>query len=329
MDTICRGLTLHVRHLVSGGTGFIGSHLIDHLMSDDSNRVICIDDCNIRSKRNIAHWLSNPRFEFIQDNICNCPYLDVDKIWHLAACDSSSRLPIDPIAITKSTISGTLCLLELAKNTNAEFLLASSSDVYGNPQVVCQAEDYFGNVNPIGIRACFQEGKRVAESLCFDYKRTHSLTIHIARLFDSYGPRMIPENQHVVSNFICQLLNHKPIFITGDGSQIRSFCYIKDLISGIVYLMNSNHSGPINLGNPDPISISLLAHVIASSLSPPVSIIFLPSTDDEARSLCPSIELARTLLNWQPLTALENGLIDTISDLQSQQFNKIYHDSAS
>ena len=310
-----------MRHLVSNGAGFIGSHLIDHLMKAESNHVTCIDDFSNGSIHNIHKWLNNPRFQLIKHNILLPLSFEVNKIWHLSCYDSSSRLLIDPIHTSRSTILSTLFLLDLAKANNCDFLFASSSDIYGDPLPFFQDEYYLGNVNSIGSRSCLHEAKRLAESLCFDYQRMFHLRIHIARIFDAYGPRMNPSNHHVVPEYIYQLINHKSINIYGTGEQIRCFCYVSDIVEGLGYLMNSKHRGPFNLGNPDKVSIFLLARIISSALNCELHIDYKPMRDDEAFSRCPSIDLAKSLLHWEPIVSLENGLMETINDIKMKQAN--------
>ena len=319
-------ININMNHLVSGGTGFIGSHLIDQLMNNESNNVICLDyydDYDTILVKNIHKWLDNPRFKLIKQSPLSSLTFERGKIWHLSCNDFSSRALINPIYTTRSIIFSTLSLLELAKATKSEFLFASSSDVYGNPLPSVQDEQYHGNVNSIGVRSCMHEGNRVAESLCFDYQRMFSLRIHIARIFDAYGPRMDPRNHHVVSEFIHQISKHKAVTIYGNGRQTRSFCYISDIITGLEYLMNSIHSGPFNLGNPDKVSISLLARMISSILNCDLHIEYKIPRADEAFSLCPSIDLAKNLLHWEPIIPLENGLMETIVDIQMKQRNYI------
>lgn len=312
-----------MNHLVCGGTCFIGSHLIDQLMKDETNYVFCVDDFDNILIKNVNKWLDNPRFKLIKQSLLSPLTFETGKIWHLACNDSTSRFLINPIDTARSIILSTLSLLELAKDTNSEFLFASSSDVYGNPLPSIQDEQYHGNVNCIGARSCMHEGKRVAESLCFDYQRMFSLRIHIARIFDVYGPRMDLRNHHVVSEFIYQISNHNVVTIYGNGRQIRCFCYISDIISGLEYLMSSIHSGPFNLGNPDKVSISLLARMISSILNCDLQIQYKISRADEAFSLCPSIDLAKNLLHWEPIIPLENGLMETVLDIQMRQRNNM------
>ena len=304
-------MTRIVRNLVTGGLGFLGSHLIDRLMKD-GEEVICLDNTFTGRKRNIINWWKNPSFEFIRHDVTEPIRLEVDRIWHLACPASPIHYQKNPIKTAKTNFLGTYNMLGLARRVNARILLASTSEVYGDPNEHPQPESYFGNVNPIGIRSCYDEGKRIAETLCFDYKRMHGLEIRISRIFNTYGPRMIPQDGRVVSNFIVQALENKPITIYGDGSQTRSFCYVDDLIDGLMRLMNSNISSPINIGNPKEFTILELANLIRLKVNPSLDLIYKPLPEDDPKQRMPLIDNAKKNLEWEPKISLTIGLDKTI-----------------
>lgn len=305
------------RIIVTGGAGFIGSHLIDRLMQEQ-HEVICLDNFYTGTKRNIAKWVGNPNFELIRHDITEPIRLEVDRIYHLACPASPVHYQYNPIKTTKVSFLGTANMLGLAKRVKARFLMASTSEVYGDPTVHPQSEEYFGNVNPIGIRSCYDEGKRVAETLCFDYHREHKLEIRVARIFNTYGPRMLENDGRVVSNFIAQSLQGKPLTVYGDGSQTRSFCYVTDLVDGLIKLMDGEHTGPVNLGNPEEYTILQLAQNIRDRINPQQEIIFKPLPQDDPRQRKPDITRAKTWLNWEPTVSLEQGLTTTIAEFKQR-----------
>lgn len=302
------------RILITGGAGFIGSHLCEKLLNK-GYEVLCVDNFYTGRRVNIAHLLSNPNFEILRHDITFSLYVEVDEIYHLACPASPVHYQFDPVQTIKTAVHGSINMLGLAKRTKAKILLASTSEVYGNPAVHPQQETYWGNVNPIGPRACYDEGKRCAETLFFDYHRQHKVRIKIARIFNTYGPRMHPNDGRVVSNFIIQALKGEDITIYGDGSQTRSFCYIDDMIEGLIKLMNSedDFTGPVNLGNPFEISILELAKKIIELTGSKSKIVFKPLPDDDPKRRQPDITLAKQKLNWQPFTSLEEGLLKTIN----------------
>ncbi len=306
-----------MRIIVTGGAGFIGSHLIDRLM-EDRHEVICLDNFYTGTKRNIEKWFGNPNFELIRHDITEPIRLEVDRIFHLACPASPVHYQYNPIKTTKVSFLGTANMLGLAKRVKARFLMASTSEVYGDPLIHPQSEDYFGNVNPIGIRSCYDEGKRVAETLCFDYHRQHNLEIRVARIFNTYGPRMLENDGRVVSNFIAQSLKGKPLTIYGDGSQTRSFCYVTDLVDGLVKLMDGNETGPVNLGNPEEYTILELAQNIRARIAPDREISFMPLPQDDPKQRKPDITRAKTWLNWEPTVSLDRGLDSTIAEFRQR-----------
>lgn len=303
--------------LVTGGAGFIGSHLIDRLMSD-GHEVICLDNFYTGHKRNILKWLSNPYFELIRHDITEPIRLEVAQIYHLACPASPVHYQYNPVKTVKTNVMGTLNMLGLAKRVKARILLASTSEVYGDPEVHPQQEDYRGNVNPIGLRSCYDEGKRIAETLMFDYHRQNDVDIRVARIFNTYGPRMFEHDGRVVSNFIVQALQGVPLTVYGDGSQTRSFCYVDNLVDGLMRLMNGDHIGPINLGNPDEYTILQLAQTVQNMVNPDVKINFEPLPSDDPRRRRPDITKAKTLLNWEPSITLQEGLKQTIEDFRER-----------
>ena len=306
-----------MRILVTGGAGFIGSHLIDRLMKQGHD-VICLDNFFTGHKRNICHWMDNPYFELIRHDITEPIRLEVDQIYHLACPASPVHYQYNPVKTIKTNVMGTLNMLGLAKRINARFLLASTSEVYGDPDVHPQPEEYRGNVNCIGIRSCYDEGKRVAETLAFDYHRQNNVDIRVMRIFNTYGPRMLENDGRVVSNFIVQALRGVPLTIYGDGSQTRSFCYVADLVEGMMRLMNNEHIGPINIGNPGEYTILQLAETIQKMIDPNAELVFKPLPQDDPKQRQPDITKAQNLLGWSPEINLEQGLRLTIGDFRSR-----------
>ena len=306
------------RVAVTGGCGFLGSHLCERLLKE-ANEVICIDNCFTGSKSNIAHLLHLPNFEFIRHDITFPLYIEVDEIYNLACPASPIHYQRDPVQTTKTCVHGSINMLGLAKRVGAKILQASTSEVYGDPEIHPQVESYVGRVNPIGYRSCYDEGKRCAETLFFDYHRQHSLTIKIARIFNTYGPKMHPNDGRVVSNFIVQALKNNPITIYGKGDQTRSFCYVDDLIDGIIKLMESDNSftGPVNLGNPTEFTIKSLADNVVHLTDSTSEIVFKDLPQDDPKQRQPDITLAKSKLDWQPTIQLEDGLPKVISYFQS------------
>jgi UDP-glucuronate decarboxylase len=302
-----------MRILVTGGAGFIGSHLTDRLIKEGHD-VICLDNFYTGSKRNIHKWANHPQFEAIRHDITEPIRLEVDRIYHLACPASPVHYQYNPIKTVKVSFLGTLNMLGLAKRVNARILLASTSEVYGDPNVHPQPEEYHGNVNPIGIRSCYDEGKRIAETLAFDYHRQHDVEIRVARIFNTYGPRMLENDGRVVSNFIAQSLQGKPLTVYGDGNQTRSFCYVSDLVDGLMKLMESDRTGPINLGNPEEYTILELAQKVRDRIAPEREIIFKPLPQDDPKQRKPDITKAKNWLGWQPTISLETGLTETIAE---------------
>ena len=299
------------RNLVTGGAGFVGSHLVDRLMRH-GEKVICLDNTYTGRKSNIEHWLDDVNFEFIRHDVTEPILLEVDKIWHLACPASPVHYQSNPIKTAKTSFLGTYNMLGLAKRVDAKILFASTSEIYGDPEVHPQPESYRGCVNPIGIRSCYDEGKRIAETLCFDYQRLHGVAIKVARIFNTYGPRMLPDDGRVVSNFIVQSLQNKSLTLYGDGSQTRSFCYVDDLVDGLISLMNSDCAGPVNLGNPSEFKISELAEKVRSKINPNLEFIYKPLPEDDPLQRKPVIKLAQEKLNWNPAINLDTGLDKTI-----------------
>jgi UDP-glucuronate decarboxylase len=301
------------RALVTGGAGFIGSHLCERLLNDGYD-VLCVDNYYSSTKDNIAHLMNNPRFEVIRHDVTFPLYVEVDEIYHLACPASPIHYQRDPVQTTKTAVHGSINMLGLAKRTGAKILLTSTSEVYGDPQVHPQTEDYWGNVNPIGPRACYDEGKRAAETLFFDYRRQHDLPIKVVRLFNTYGPRMHPHDGRVVSNFVVSALTGKPITVYGDGSQTRSFQYIDDLIDGLVAMMATSHevTGPINLGNPGEFTISELADMVIAQTGTRAQIEYRPLPQDDPIRRQPDITRAKQTLGWEPTIPLTDGLARTI-----------------
>jgi UDP-glucuronate decarboxylase len=306
-----------MRILVTGGAGFIGSHLIDRLMLA-GHEVICLDNFYTGHKRNLLKWFDHPYFELIRHDVTEPIRLEVDQIYHLACPASPVHYQYNPVKTIKTNVIGTLNMLGLAKRVKARFLLASTSEVYGDPEIHPQQEDYRGNVNTIGIRSCYDEGKRVAETLAFDYYRQNDVEIRVARIFNTYGPRMLENDGRVVSNFVVQALRGTPLTIYGDGSQTRSFCYVSDLVEGLIRLMNGEHQGPVNLGNPDEYTILQLAQAVQQKIDPSSAIRFEPLPQDDPRRRKPDITRAKEWLGWQPTVPLQQGLDYTIADFRAR-----------
>ena len=302
------------RILVTGGAGFLGSHLCEQLL-ERGHDVLCVDNYFTGAKDNIVHLLDNPYFEVLRHDVTFPLYVEVKEIYNLACPASPVHYQFDPVQTTKTSVHGAINMLGLAKRVKAKILQASTSEVYGDPDVHPQTEQYHGNVNTIGPRACYDEGKRCAETLFFDYHRQHKLNIRVARIFNTYGPRMLPNDGRVVSNFIVQALQGKPITVFGDGSQTRSFCYVDDLVCGLIALMDAPDSvtGPINLGNPGEFTILDLAQKVIDMTGSRSKIDFHPLPQDDPTQRCPDITKAREHLNWQPVTPLQEGLKKTIA----------------
>jgi UDP-glucuronate decarboxylase len=302
------------RILVTGGAGFLGSHLIDRLLAD-GHEVLCVDNLFTGSKRNIEHVLQHPRFEFMRHDVCMPLFVEVDQIYNLACPASPVHYQHDPVQTTKVSVHGAINMLGLAKRLKCRIFQASTSEVYGDPTVHPQVESYWGNVNPIGPRSCYDEGKRCAETLFFDYYRQHALDIKVVRIFNTYGPRMHPADGRVVSNFIIQALNGQQLTLYGDGAQTRSFCYVDDLIEGFVKLMNSRDgfTGPVNIGNPGEFTIRQLAELVIELTESSSTLDFKPLPADDPLQRRPDISLAQSELDWQPTIQLREGLLKTIA----------------
>ncbi|AEF86330.1 UDP-glucuronic acid decarboxylase 1 (UDP-glucuronatedecarboxylase 1) (UGD) (UXS-1) [Treponema primitia ZAS-2] len=302
------------RALVTGGAGFLGSHLCNRLIKD-KNDVICLDNFFTGQKRNIAHLIDNPYFELVRHDVTFPYYIEVDKIFNLACPASPPHYQYDPVQTTKTSVHGAINMLGLAKRTRARILQASTSEVYGDPAVHPQVESYWGNVNPIGLRSCYDEGKRCAETLFFDYYRQHKVEIKVIRIFNTYGPNMHPNDGRVVSNFIMQALQNEDISIYGDGQQTRSFCYVDDLIDAMVLMMNSptDFTGPVNIGNPGEFTMLELAEKIILLTGSSSKIIYKPLPSDDPKQRKPDITLADQKLHWKPKVSLEDGLKETIA----------------
>ncbi|MCH2190232.1 MAG: SDR family oxidoreductase [Gammaproteobacteria bacterium] len=299
--------------LVTGGAGFLGSHLCERLL-EDNHEVLCLDNYFTGNKNNILHLIGNPRFELMRHDVTFPLYVEVDEIYNLACPASPIHYQHDPVQTTKTSVHGAINMLGLAKRVGAKILQASTSEVYGDPSVHPQPETYWGNVNPIGVRSCYDEGKRCAETLFFDYHRQHQLRIKVMRIFNTYGPRMHPQDGRVVSNFIVQALKNDPITIYGDGTQTRSFCYVDDLIEGMIRLMNSSDqiTGPMNIGNPTEFTIKQLAELVIkiTGSNSEIALLELPSDDPKQRR--PDISLAEQALDWEPSIQLREGIARTI-----------------
>jgi len=305
--------SLRKRILITGGAGFLGSHLCDRLVREGHD-VLCVDNFYTGTKDNIEHLLNNPRFELIRHDVTFPLYVEVDEIYNLACPASPIHYQFNPVQTTKTSVHGAINMLGLAKRVKARILQASTSEVYGDPAIHPQREEYWGNVNPIGIRSCYDEGKRCAETLFFDYWRQHQLRIKVARIFNTYGPNMHPSDGRVVSNFIVQALRGEPITIYGDGSQTRSFCFVDDLVDGLVRLMSSPDevTGPVNLGNPVEFTIRTLAEKVIELIGSKSPLVFKPLPSDDPRQRQPDISVARSVLGWEPGVPLAEGLEKTI-----------------
>jgi UDP-glucuronate decarboxylase len=314
-----RVYSARTRVLVTGGAGFLGSHLCDRLI-EDGHEVLCVDNLFTGTRGNIAHLLNHPRFEFQRHDVTFPLYVEVDEIYNLACPASPIHYQHDPVQTTKTSVHGAINMLGLAKRTGAKILQASTSEVYGDPEVHPQTEEYWGRVNPIGTRSCYDEGKRCAETLFFDYHRQLGVRIKVARIFNTYGPRMHPHDGRVVSNFVVQAIQGQSLTLYGDGSQTRSFCYVDDLIDGLVRLMKTDDSvtGPINLGNPAEFSVRELAEQLMAKLGSNAGIVTKPLPADDPRQRQPDIGKARELLGWEPKVQLSEGLDHTIAYFQEQ-----------
>ncbi len=310
-------VTNRKRVMVTGGAGFLGSHLCERLLNDNCD-VLCVDNFYSSTKDNIAHLINNPQFELMRHDITFPLYVEVDEIYNLACPASPIHYQRDPVQTTKTSVHGAINMLGLAKRVNAKILQASTSEVYGDPEIHPQPETYCGHVNPIGIRACYDEGKRCAEALFFDYYRQHQLAIKVVRIFNTYGPRMHPNDGRVVSNFIVQALRGENITIYGDGSQTRSFCYVDDLINGFILMMASPRGiiGPFNMGNPVEFTIKELAETILNMIGGPSKLVFKSLPQDDPKQRQPDITRARKSLNWEPTIKLATGLEKTIAYFQ-------------
>jgi UDP-glucuronate decarboxylase len=321
---IIRSYNPRKRILVTGGAGFLGSHLIERLL-DRGDEVVCADNLFTGTKFNIEHLLTHPRFEFLRHDVTFPLYIEVDQIYNLACPASPIHYQHDPVQTTKTSVHGAINMLGLAKRLRARIFQASTSEVYGDPSVHPQPESYWGNVNPIGPRSCYDEGKRCAETLFFDYHRQHGLDIRVARIFNTYGPRMHPNDGRVVSNFIVQALNNEDITLYGDGAQTRSFCFVDDLIEGFLRFMDlpagtdgvPGFPGPMNLGNPREFTIRQLAELVVELTGSESKLVFRPLPADDPKQRRPDITLAKQLLNWEPSIALEDGLKKTIAYFES------------
>eukprot|EP00667_Euglena_gracilis_P012159 EG_transcript_12474 len=305
------------RILVTGGAGFVGSHLVDKLMMEGHD-VIVVDNFFTGRKRNVQHWIGHPNFELIDHDVTNPLHVQCDQIYHLACPASPPHYQHNPVKTIKISTLGTLNMLGLARHVKARMLLASTSEVYGDPQVHPQREDYWGNVNPIGPRSCYDEGKRVAESMCYAYEKQENISIRVARIFNTFGPRMHPNDGRVVSNFIMQALQGHDITIYGDGKQTRCFQFVSDLVEGLYTLMNSNNNLPTNLGNPVETTISSFARYIRKYVNASVSIKYLPAAIDDPHQRKPDITRARTLLGWRPVVDLDTGIRKTVEYFQKE-----------
>ena len=302
------------RVLVTGGAGFIGSYLCERLL-DQGAEVLCVDNFFTGTRSNVAHLMDNPRFELMRHDVTFPLFVEIDQIYNMACPASPIHYQFDPVQTTKTSVHGAINMLGLAKRTRARILQASTSEIYGDPEIHPQEESYWGNVNPIGPRSCYDEGKRCAETLCFDYHRQHGVEIKVARIFNTYGPRMHPNDGRVVSNFIMQALRGEDITIYGDGSQTRSFCYVEDLVDGLMGLMNTEKgvTGPINLGNPGEFTIKELAELVIEMTGAKSQLVQKPLPQDDPRKRKPDITRARDTLGWEPAVKLRDGLEKTIA----------------
>jgi UDP-glucuronate decarboxylase len=319
-----RNYSTRRRVLVTGGAGFIGSHLCERLLEQGCD-VLCVDNFFTGTKDNIAHLLPNPRFELTRHDVTFPLYVEVDEIYNLACPAAPIHYQFDPVQTTKTSVHGAINMLGLAKRVKAKILQASTSEVYGDPQVHPQVESYWGHVNPIGLRSCYDEGKRCAETLFFDYHRQHGLRIKVPRIFNTYGPRMHPNDGRVVSNFIIQALKGEPITIYGDGSQTRSFCYVDDLVEALLRIMATPDevTGPLNVGNPREFTILQLAELVIKMVGSKSAIKRMPLPSDDPKQRRPDISLAKATLDWEPTTALEQGLEKTIGYFKATTRNPI------
>ncbi|KAK3232197.1 hypothetical protein Dsin_004078 [Dipteronia sinensis] len=298
----------NMRILITGGAGFIGSHLVDKLMENEKNEVIVADNYFTGSKDNLKKWIGHPRFELIRHDVTEPLLIEVDQIYHLACPASPIFYKYNPVKTIKTNVIGTLNMLGLAKRVGARILLTSTSEVYGDPLVHPQDESYWGNVNPIGVRSCYDEGKRVAETLMFDYHRQHGIEIRIARIFNTYGPRMNIDDGRVVSNFIAQAIRGESLTVQAPGTQTRSFCYVSDMVDGLIRLMEGENTGPINIGNPGEFTMLELAETVKELINPEVEIAMVENTPDDPRQRKPVITKANELLGWEPKVKLRDGL---------------------
>ena len=314
-----RNYSTRKRILVTGGAGFVGSHLCERLIAEGSD-VLCVDNFYTGTKDNIAHLLTHPHFEVMRHDVTFPLYVEVDEIYNLACPAAPIHYQFDPVATTKTSVHGAINMLGLAKRTKAKILQASTSEVYGDPRVHPQTEDYWGNVNPIGIRSCYDEGKRCAETLFFDYHRQHNVRIKVARIFNTYGPRMHPNDGRVVSNFVVQALRGSPITVYGKGQQTRSFCYVDDLVDGLMRLMNTPDAftGPVNLGNPGEFTIGELAEKVIALTGSKSRVVYEPLPLDDPTQRRPNIEMARDVLKWTPTVSLDDGLPRVIDYFRSR-----------
>ncbi|KAK3189521.1 hypothetical protein Dsin_029082 [Dipteronia sinensis] len=316
-----------LRVLVTGGAGFVGSHLVDRLM-ERGDSVIVVDNFFTGRKDNVVHHLGNPRFELIRHDVVEPILLEVDQIYHLACPASPVHYKFNPVKTIKTNVVGTLNMLGLAKRVGARFLLTSTSEVYGDPLQHPQVETYWGNVNPIGVRSCYDEGKRTAETLTMDYHRGAGIEVRIARIFNTYGPRMCIDDGRVVSNFVAQALRREPLTVYGDGKQTRSFQFVSDLVEGLMRLMEGDHVGPFNLGNPGEFTMLELAQVVQEVIDPNAKIEFRPNTEDDPHKRKPDISKAQQLLGWEPVVSLRNGLPLMVTDFKQRIFGNQREDSA-
>ncbi len=302
------------RVLVTGGAGFIGSHLCERLL-EQGHEVLCVDNFYSSSRANVEHLISHPRFELLRHDVTFPLYVEVDEIYHLACPASPIHYQRDPVQTTKTSVHGSINMLGLAKRTKARILLASTSEVYGDPEVHPQTEDYWGNVNPIGPRSCYDEGKRCAETLFMDYRRQHDMDTKIVRIFNTYGPRMAPDDGRVVSNFIMQALSGEPLTVYGSGEQTRSFCYVDDLVDGLLAMMTTppEVAGPVNLGNPEEVTVHALATKVADVAGVPVRVTKAPLPTDDPMQRMPDVRLAGQLLGWSAQVPLDKGLEQTVN----------------
>lgn len=307
------------RILVTGGAGFVGSHLVDRLI-ERGDHVIVVDNYFTGRKENVVHHVGNPRFELMRHDVVEPIMLEVDQIYHLACPASPAYYKYNPIKTIKTNVMGTLNTLGLAKRVGARFLLTSTSEVYGDPLQHPQTEAYWGNVNPIGVRSCYDEGKRTAETLTMDYHRGHGMQVRIARIFNTYGPRMSIDDGRVVSNFVAQALKKEPLTVYGDGKQTRSFQYVSDLVEGLIRLMEGDHVGPFNLGNPGEFTMLELAKVVQETIDPNAKIEFKPNTEDDPHKRKPDISKAKELLGWEPTVSLRDGLPHMVDDFRQRLF---------